>query len=617
MHNNSVEQEASKPTMSRRQWLAQVPLPAVAAVMGTMAASTPSAHAAQATSPANNLGARVYNIRDYGAKGDGTILDTAALQAAIDACTADGGGTVLVPAGTFLIGATELKSNVTLHIAASAKLLGSADGKQYHAVDAIPLSGDTTLVDGNWALLYAVKQKNVTIEGPGTIDGQGTQFHSQRSAERLRQAAWAETSVPTMCSLYQCENLTVRNIDLIDCAYHSIRVIQSQRVHMDGIYIHNRVNGNNDGFHFISAEYVTVSNCIIQSPGRRLRPLRQLQVRHHHQLLFSTRWSVFRFGGGFAENIAVSNCLLYEVYGCPIKFQGNPGSRFENISFSNIVLNNVTGPIHVAVGPRAPRNAPAGAPTRPATDDMHANAQDPNNEPAIMRNISFSNIHGTVTTDPPQLAEAKVTSTANPGEKHSCITLNCVGGAIMENISLDNINLTFGGGGTAEDAARRDLPQIAGEYFMMGPMPAYGLYARGVKGLTLQNIRLQVATPDLRPALIFDHVEDASINGLNVQGNASAESALRIIDSKDILFTAPRLLTAATTFLQLEGADNAEHHRRRGGHLQSPEIPKPRRQSQQDSNQNQKLAPNKAVRHKQNVSPLRLASIGANPRSRS
>ena len=173
-----------------------------------------------------------------------------------------------------------------------------------------------------------------------------------------------------------------------------------------------------------------------------------------------------------------------------------------------------------------------------------------------MRNISFSNIHGTVTTDPPQLAEAKVTSTANPGEKHSCITLNCVGGATMENISLDNIHLTFGGGGTAEDAARRDLPQIAGEYFMMGPMPAYGLYARGVNGLTLQNIRLQVASPDLRPALIFDHVQDVAINGLNVQANASAESALRIIDSKDVLLTAPRLLTSTTTFLQLEGADN-------------------------------------------------------------
>ena len=149
-----------------------------------------------------------------------------------------------------------------------------------------------------------------------------------------------------------------------------------------------------------------------------------------------------------------------------------------------------------------------------------------------------------------------ITSVENPGEKHSCITLNCVGGATMENISLDNIHLTFGGGGTAEDAARRDLPEIAGEYFMMGPMPAYGLYARGVKGLTLQNIRFQFAIPDLRPAVIFDHVTDATINGLNIQADASTESVLRFIDSKDVLITAPRLLAPTQIFLQLEGGGN-------------------------------------------------------------
>jgi len=77
---------------------------------------------------ADDFGARVYNIRKYGAKGDGITLDTAALQAAIDACHQDGGGTVLVPAGTFQIGTVELKSNVALHIAAAGKLLGSGDG---------------------------------------------------------------------------------------------------------------------------------------------------------------------------------------------------------------------------------------------------------------------------------------------------------------------------------------------------------------------------------------------------------------------------------------------------------------------------------------------------------
>jgi hypothetical protein len=134
--------------------------------------------------------------------------------------------------------------------------------------------------------------------------------------------------------------------------------------------------------------------------------------------------------------------------------------------------------------------------------------------------------------------------------------LNCVGGATLENISFDDIHLTFGGGGTAEDAARRDLPEIAGEYFMLGPMPAYGFYASNARGITLQNIRFQVASPDLRPALIFDHVEDVAINNLSVEGNQQAESVVRFIDTKQTLMTATRLLTPASVFLQLEGAAN-------------------------------------------------------------
>ncbi|MGH9582676.1 MAG: glycoside hydrolase, partial [Bryobacteraceae bacterium] len=176
--------------------------------------------------------------------------------------------------------------------------------------------------------------------------------------------------------------------------------------------------------------------------------------------------------------------------------------------------------------------------------------------PAVARNISFSNIHGTVTTNPPQLPGVPFTSRYRPGEGHSCITLNCVGDSILENISFDDIHLTFGGGGTAEEGARRELPQIAGEYFMLGPMPAYGLYARNARALTLSNIRFQVSQPDLRPALIFDHVEDAAIDGFGVDANRQAESALRFIDSKQILVTDPRLLTPAAVFLQLEGAGN-------------------------------------------------------------
>ena len=535
--------------VTRRQWLGKAPAGALA--LGFLGSR--SMEAQQPThAPGNDLGARVYNIRDYGAKGDGKTIDTGALQAAIDACTRDGGGTVLVPAGTFQIGTTELKSNVTLHISAGATLLGSADGKQYHAVDAIPLHGDTTLVDGNWALLFAVHAKNVTIEGPGTINGQGNEFHSPVRGE-APPSGIGGSKRPYHVLAYQCEGLTIRNLDLIDCAYHSIRVIESERVHMDTLYIHNRVNGNNDGFHFISAKFLTVSNCIVLSQDDACALFGSCQNVTITNSFFSTRWSVFRFGGGDVRNIAISNCILHQVYGCPIKFQGNPGSTYENLSFANIVLDDVTGPIHVGVGPRAPRRTP---PSPKVKDDMMQAHQGESTTPAVLRNISFSNIHGNVTTNPGQIDDTKVTSNANPGEKHSAIVLNCVGGATMENVSMADIHLTFGGGGTAEDAARRDLPEFAGEYFMLGPIPAYGLYARGVRGLTLENIRLQTSTQDLRPAVIFDKVTDAAVSGLSVMADPSAESALRFMSSKQVLVTAPRLLDETKVFLSLEGSGN-------------------------------------------------------------
>jgi len=505
-------------------------------MMAAAALSAPLLRA-QNASGQNDLGARVYNVRDHGAKGDGVTLDTASIQAAVDACHHDGGGTVLVPAGTFHIGALELRSNVTLHVAAGGKLLGSADGKQYHAVDAIPLTGDSTLEDGNWALIFAVDSVNVSVEGPGTIDGQGIQFHSP-SRGVAPPSGLGGNRRPYTLLFHRCQNLTVRNIDLLRSAYHCVRVIQSTRVHMDALYIHNRVNGNNDGFHFISCQHLTISNCNIQCQDDACALFGSCKFVTVTNSSFSTRWSVFRFGGGVAENITVSNCLLYQVYGCPIKFHGSPGSRFENISFSNIVLDDVTGPIHISIGPS---NRP-----RPGRDSG----------PAVARNISFSNIHGSVTTNPAQLPDVAFPSAARPGEGHSCITLNCVGDAILENISFTDIHLTFGGGGTAEDAARRDLPAVAGEYFMLGPMPAYGFYARNVRGITLQNVRFQVSSPDLRPAVIFDQVEDAAINGLSVQGNQQAESVVRFIDSKQTLLTAARLLTPAAVFLQLEGAAN-------------------------------------------------------------
>jgi polygalacturonase len=453
-------------------------------------------------------GTATYNIRDYAAKGDGKTLDTAALQSAIDACHRDGGGTVLVPAGAFVIGTVELKSNVTLHLAAAAKLLGSADGKQYHAAGAIPLTGEHTMGDGNDGLIFAANAENITIEGEGTIDGQGAQFRpAVRGAPPP--AGISGNKRPHHLLFYQVNNLTVRGITLSASAYHSVRVCLCSYVRLDGLHIYNRVNHNNDGFHFIASRFVHVSNCDVQCQDDACALFGSCQFVTVSNCTFSTRWSVFRFGGGNAKNITVSNCLIHEVYGCPIKMRCDGSAHFEDISFSNLVMTNVTGPISIGLGPQR-----AGAPAE---------------KPGVVRNISFRNIRATV-VKPAPLPDVDFVSNYNPGEMFSCIILNGMDEGFIENVSFRDIEVTFPGGGTAEQASA-DVPKIAGEYYQIGIPVAHGMYARNVRGLSMSNVRFALAVPDARPPVVFDHVEDAALDGLRVIGE------MRMAGCKDVLIT--------------------------------------------------------------------------------
>ncbi len=189
------------------------------------------------------------------------------------------------------------------------------------------------------------------------------------------------------------------------------------------------------------------------------------------------------------------------------------------------------------------------AATSPPAENLEAEAR------GVVRNISFSGIHAVV-SKPVPLPDAEFTSNYNLGEVYSCIGLSAVGDVFLENISLSDVHVIFPGGGTAEQAALRDVPKVVGEYYAAGVFPAYALYARNVRGLTLNIVRFELSAPDLRPAVVLDHVVDAAVNGLCIEGNRDAESALRFIDSQDILLSAARLLKPASVFLQVEGADN-------------------------------------------------------------
>ncbi|MGQ7856738.1 glycoside hydrolase family 28 protein [Pedobacter sp. WC2501] len=556
-------ENSSDQNLSRRQWLLKMPL----AILGSFAATHTFAQFGNHKSILHhqidlNSESNIYNVKSFGAKGDGRVLETNAIQAAIDTCFKNGGGTVLIPAGIYLCGSIELKSNLIFHLSSGAVILGSTNANDYHAVDAVPLSGDTTLRDGNWALFYATNAKNLVIEGNGTIDGQGASFHKSENGSSSQNVLWGEKR-PHHFLGYHCESIKIKDVSFINCAYHSLRIIQSSRIDIQGVYIHSRVNVNNDGFHFISCKHVAISNSTVLCQDDACAFFGSCEAITVTNSTFSTRWSVFRFGGGKTKNITVSNCLLTKVYGCPIKFQGSPGSSLENASFSNLIFDDVTGPIYIACGfnPKDPNFD-----VRPGYPDTAKKAE------VIVRNISFHNISGTVLSSPGQLPDLIGSVRVYPGEEFSCITLSSADNAIMDNISLTDINLTFGGGGSKEAGERRELPQSGGQYFSMGTMPAYALFVRSVNGLTLNNVKFNFFHDDERPAMIFDQVMDACIENVSLEAHINANSAIRIINCKDMLISSPRLTSSTITFLQVEGSEN-QNIRITGGDFSKSEIP--------------------------------------------
>jgi polygalacturonase len=529
-----MENIPSKEKVSRRKWL--IALPVVAAA-GTSLVSG-SAIAAPSNEPKDDKmsGARVFNIRDYGAIGDGKTLNTSAIQAAIDACTNDKGGTVMVPAGDFLSGTLELKPNVTLHIATAGKLWGSPKREHYTAGKGVPAG------NGNIVFLFAVNAENVSIEGKGTIDGNGLAFYNGKGDNTGpgQNGVGGNFDRPHLGIFYQCNNLRLNDTFCTASAYHCFRILGCKNVKIDGIRIYNRVNRNNDGFHFNNCQYVHIINCDVQCQDDACALFGSNKFVTVTNCSFSTRWSVFRFGGGESQNITVTNCLIYETYGCPIKISAGRAS-IENFTFSNIIMRNVTGPI--GIGFSGPSN----------------NNPNNNNQPTIapfIRNIVFSSIRATVVAQPVDHPDIHFGVTVREGEKNSCITLNAMNDYYIENVSFTDVHIKYAGGGTAAQAAK-EVPKTAAEYFGVwdpapGGPPAYGLYARNVKGLTLQNVRLEYEQPDARPAIIFDNVQDASLTGVMIKGNEAAET-FRFINTKDVLLSAVKLLTPSAIFLRVEG----------------------------------------------------------------
>ena len=212
------------------------------------------------------------SITDFGARGDGVTLDTEAIQTAIDHAAEKGGGVVTVPAGTYVSGSIWLRNNIELHLEAGAVIKGSPDINDYCSADCCPQNeaengfGDYT-TGGH--LILGVGVQNVTLSGPGKIDGNSDAFlldsegiaysHKSEVLARPSQMVWFVDS----------QDITIKDIELADSPYWSCFILNCERVSIDGCYVHTRRRDyhtfNGDGIDIDRSLDVTVSNCRVDT----------------------------------------------------------------------------------------------------------------------------------------------------------------------------------------------------------------------------------------------------------------------------------------------------------------------------------------------------------------
>jgi len=230
--------------MNRREMLAAIGLMAAGSSIFAAPATTPTA---KNTKP----GLRIYDVLEFDAAGDGKTLDTAAINRAIDTCTAAGGGTVYLPPGTYLSGMVILKSNVTLYLEAGATLLGSKNISDYSSQAGPPATGDANQKH----LIFARDAENVGVAGPGRIDGQGPKFWVPSGRKPLPpQEAWRDVATydwkplsrpSPMLEFYNCKNLRIEDVRIENAPGWTLRPIHCDNVFIRGISIKNPIIGPN------------------------------------------------------------------------------------------------------------------------------------------------------------------------------------------------------------------------------------------------------------------------------------------------------------------------------------------------------------------------------------
>ncbi|MBK8882034.1 MAG: right-handed parallel beta-helix repeat-containing protein [Bacteroidales bacterium] len=469
----------------------------------------------------------LYDVKDFGASGDSITTDTKSIQSAIDKCNSDGGGTVLLTQGKYRSGTLYLKSNVTLHIDAGAVLLGSTNIGDYTTDTYKMMYKNEARMDR--CLIFAKDATSIAIEGFGEINGQG--FPVNFPIER-----------PLILRLLNCKNIRLENVKLTNPTAWTSAWLYCSDIMVEGIHISSMANYNGDGLDFDGCQNVRVSNCSFDTSDDAIClqtsepdiPCRNVVINN---CIFHSKWAGIRIGllsRGDIESVTVNNCIFRDIEDSGLKIQMNEGAMMKNMIFSNLIMKNVLHPISMT---HCQQRACVDAPEELLPMKT-------------MKGFIFENI----------LAESDTC------EKNSVIIISGMPGSPIEDITFSNIRMTNSGGGTAEDAARRTLDEFTPEVLkgwwpevsLIGTVPAYGIYARHIKGLTIKDVSLFTSGIELRPAIVLDDVSSAGISEVQANGYGISESVFRFQNVKETTVRNCSALKPADIFIQAEGAETKD-----------------------------------------------------------
>lgn len=311
----------------------------------------------------------VYNVAEYGAKGDAMEMNTTAIQQAIDAAEKAGGGVVTFNPGIYLTGSLFIGDNVNFNVPKGTTLIGSQDINDYKKIDT-RVAG----VEMNWpsALINIIGKKNAAISGDGVINGRGKVFWDKYRSMRkeydpkgLRWIVDYDCERPRGILVAECENVTVRDIVLYQPGFWSLHILYSKYVTVDGVIISNNIEGrgpSTDGIDIDSSEYILVQNSNINcnddnfclkagrdSDGLRVnRPCQYVVIRDciagHGDGLFTCGSET---SGGIRHIVAYNMKGMGTKYGLRFKSTCQRGGVIEDIYLCNIEMIGVRDPFVV------------------------------------------------------------------------------------------------------------------------------------------------------------------------------------------------------------------------------------------------------------------------------